>query len=66
MGSTERSAHREVKYKGTALCEPVNLLSLKTSETWLDMALSNLSYIPGWCCCEQVVGLDDFQRCLPT
>lgn len=58
MRSVERNVHREVKYKGTSLCEAVKL----QSKTWLDMALSNLSWIPGWCCWEQVAGLDD----LPT
>lgn len=43
MRSMERSVHGEVKYKATSLCEAVKLLSLKTSKTWLDMALSNLS-----------------------
>lgn len=48
------------------LSEAVKLLSLEMSKTCLDMALSNLIQFPSWRCCEQVMGLDDIQRCLQT
>lgn len=48
------------------LSEAVKLLSLEMSKTCLDMALSNLIQLPSWGCCEQVMGLDDIQRCLQT
>lgn len=55
-----------VVHEDRSLCEAVKLMSLEMSKTCLDMALSNLIRFRSWRCCEQVMGLDDLQRCLQT
>lgn len=55
-----------VLHEDRSLCAAVKLVSLETSKTCLDMALSNLTGFRSWRCCEQVMGLDDLQRCLQT